>query len=156
VLALTGSADVASAVLALTGSADVVFELVGREATLHASIKMLARWGRYVLIGYSADTLQIHPIDLIVRVLRLLGSVGATLQDTHDVVDLVSRGAIRSFVDRTSSWSTSSRGLPRWSKVTRAARSSSLSIERGRWGEVQGFHFPCACRSSHGSRNPVW
>lgn len=91
--------DVAARVLALTGGADVVFELVGRTATMQASLKMLRRRGRYVLVGYSADSLQVHPIDLIVRELRVLGSVGSTLQDAHDIVDLVSRGAIRSFVD---------------------------------------------------------
>lgn len=97
----TVQADVAAAVIALTGGADVVFELVGRESTLRASLQMLRRRGRYVLVGYSADLLNVHPIDLIVREIQIMGSVGSTLQDVHDIVDLVSRGVIRSFVDHS-------------------------------------------------------
>lgn len=97
----TSFEDVAAQVLALTGGAHVVFELVGREATMQASLGMLRRKGRYVIVGYSADSLSVHPIDLIVRELRVMGSVGSTLQDAHDIVELVSRGAIRSFVDST-------------------------------------------------------
>jgi len=103
--------DVASQVLRLTGGAHVVFELVGRTATLQASLKMLRRRGRYVLVGYSAELLEVHPIDLIVRELRVMGSVGSTLQDAHDIVDLVSRGAIRSFVDRTIALEDFEQGL---------------------------------------------
>lgn len=93
--------DVAGQVLDLTGGAQVVFELVGRQSTMQASLKMLRRRGRYVLVGYSNDLLQVHPIDLIVRELRVLGSVGSTLQDAYEIVDLVGRGIIRSFVDHS-------------------------------------------------------
>lgn len=103
--------DVASQVLALTGGAHVVFELVGRESTLQASLNMLRRKGRYVLVGYSADSLAVHPIELIVRELHVMGSVGSTLQDAHDIVDLVGRGAIRSFVDRTIALEDFEQGL---------------------------------------------
>lgn len=96
----TACADVAGEVLALTGGAHVVFELVGRQATLQASLAMLRRKGRYVVVGYSADLLSVHPVELIVREIHVMGSVGSTLQDAHDIVALVSRGAIRSFVDR--------------------------------------------------------
>lgn len=101
VINATQHTDVASEVLDLTGGANVVFELVGRTETINASLKMLRRRGRYVLVGYSADNLEVHPVDLIVRELRVMGSVGSTLQDVHDVVDLVSIGAIKSFVDHS-------------------------------------------------------
>lgn len=42
-----------------------------------------------------------HPTDILVRELDIIGSVGSTLQDAHDVVDLVARGIIRSVVDHT-------------------------------------------------------
>lgn len=106
-----GAEDVAAQVLALTGGAHVVFELVGRKATMQASLDMLRRKGRYVIVGYSADSLKVHPIDLIVRELRVMGSVGSTLQDAHDVVELVGRGAIRSFVDSTIALEDFAQGL---------------------------------------------
>jgi propanol-preferring alcohol dehydrogenase len=106
-----GAEEVAAQVLALTGGVHVVFELVGRQRTMQASLDMLRRKGRYVLVGYSADTLSVHPIDLIVRELQVMGSVGSTLQDAHDIVDLVGRGVIRSFVDRTIALEDFEQGL---------------------------------------------
>jgi propanol-preferring alcohol dehydrogenase len=92
--------DVAAAVAAMTRSgADVVFELVGTEATMQAATKMLRRRGRLVLIGYTSATYNNHPIELIVREAKVMGSVGSTLQDLHDIVALVADGKIRSVVD---------------------------------------------------------
>ncbi len=93
--------DVAGRVLALTGDgADVVFELVGSTETMRRSVAMLRRRGRIVLIGYTAQQLQVHPVELIVREAALLGSVGSTLSDLHEVVDLVGRGVITPFIHR--------------------------------------------------------
>lgn len=94
--------DIAGRVIDITGGgADVVFELVGRTETMRRSVEMLKRKGRMVLIGYTAETLQIHPVDLIIREATLLGSVGSTLQDLHDIVDLVARGIVTPVIDRT-------------------------------------------------------
>jgi len=94
--------DVAGHVGSLTGEgADVVFELVGTSDTMRQSVSMLRRRGRIVLVGYTAQDLQVHPIELIVREAKLMGSVGSTLQDLHEVVDLVARGIITSFVGRS-------------------------------------------------------
>jgi len=94
--------DVAGRVAAITGEgADVVFELVGTAASMRLSAAMLRRRGRLVMVGYTADSFDIHPIELIVRELQVLGSVGSTLQDLHDVVGLVASGAITPVIDRT-------------------------------------------------------
>jgi len=94
--------DIVGQVLDITGEgADVVFELVGTTETMRRSVMMLRRRGRLVLIGYTAETLQIHPVELIVREAILLASVGSTLQDLHEIVDLVARGIVTSVVDRT-------------------------------------------------------
>jgi propanol-preferring alcohol dehydrogenase len=93
-------ADPVAAVAAITGEgADVVFELVGTEATMAAGVNMLRRRGRFVFIGYTAESFKIHPIALIVKELQLLGSVGATLQDLYDIVALVAQGKIRPVTD---------------------------------------------------------
>jgi propanol-preferring alcohol dehydrogenase len=95
-------ADVPARVAAITGEgADVVFELVGTTESMRRSAAMLRRRGRMILVGYTAETFQIHPVEIIVRELHVLGSVGSTLQDLHDVVDLVASGAITPFIDRT-------------------------------------------------------
>ena len=97
-----GEQDVVARVLELTGGgSNVVFELVGSTDTMRRSIAMLGRRGRLVLVGYTAQELSIHPVDLIVREAQILGSVGSTLQDLHECVDLVARGLITPFIDRT-------------------------------------------------------
>ncbi len=81
--------------------ADVVFECVGTEETMREASSALGRRGRLVFVGYSPDSFTVHPIQLVVFEQKVLGSVGATLQDLHEAVDLVARGVVRTVVDRT-------------------------------------------------------
>jgi propanol-preferring alcohol dehydrogenase len=102
VIDAAANGDVAAQVAAMTGEgADVVFELVGTTDSMHRAASMLRRRGRLIMVGYTAETFQIHPVELIVRELHVMGSVGSTLQDLHDVVALVAAGAITPFVDHT-------------------------------------------------------
>jgi propanol-preferring alcohol dehydrogenase len=102
VIDAAADSDVAAQVAAITGEgADVVFELVGTTESMRRGASMLRRRGRLVMVGYTAETFQIHPVELIVRELHVMGSVGSTLQDLHDAVTLVASGAITPFVDRT-------------------------------------------------------
>jgi propanol-preferring alcohol dehydrogenase len=66
-----------------------------------AASAALGRRGRLVFVGYSPDSFTVHPIQLVVFEQKVMGSVGATLQDLHDAVDLVARGVVRTVVDRT-------------------------------------------------------
>ncbi|HEX6059221.1 MAG TPA: zinc-binding dehydrogenase [Gemmatimonadaceae bacterium] len=95
--------DVAARIREETGGsgADVVFECVGTSATMTAASAALGRRGRLVFVGYSADAFTVHPIQLVVFEQQVLGSVGATLQELHEAVDLVARGVVRTVVDRT-------------------------------------------------------
>jgi propanol-preferring alcohol dehydrogenase len=97
------SGDPAVQIRALTGGAgaDVIFECVGTAETMRAASAALGRRGRLVFVGYSADSFTVHPIQLVVFEQRVLGSVGATLSDLHEAVDLVARGVVRTVVDRT-------------------------------------------------------
>lgn len=81
--------------------ADVVFECVGTAETMKEASASLGRRGRLVFIGYSEDSFTVHPIQLIVFEQKVLGSVGATLDDLHEAVNLVKRGVVRTLVDRT-------------------------------------------------------
>jgi len=94
---------VAERIRAITGGrgADVIFECVGTAETMAASSAALGRRGRLVFVGYSPDSFTVHPIQLVVFEQRVMGSVGATLQDLHAAVDLVARGVVRTVVDRT-------------------------------------------------------
>ena len=98
-----GAGGVAARIRELTGGrgADVVFECVGTAETMKEASAALGRRGRLVFVGYSADSFTVHPIQLVVFEQRVLGSVGATLADLHEAVDLVARGVVRTVVDRT-------------------------------------------------------
>ncbi len=87
----------------ITGGAgaDVVFECVGNGQTMKEASAALGRRGRLVFIGYSQDSFTVHPIQLVVFEQKVVGSVGATLNDLHEAVDLVSRRVIHTVVDRT-------------------------------------------------------
>ena len=93
---------VADRIREITGGAgaDVIFECVGAAETMEQSSAALGRRGRLVFIGYSEASFTIHPIQLVVFEQKVLGLVGATLQDLHEAVDLVGRGVIQTLVDR--------------------------------------------------------
>ena len=92
--------NIVDAVRAVAGEgADIVFDLVGTTTSMTAAVEMLRRRGRLVFVGYSAENFSIHPTALIVKELRLLASVGSTLEDLHDVVALVAAGTIKPITD---------------------------------------------------------
>jgi len=100
---------VASAVREATGGdgADVIFECVGRRETMDACIGWggaLGKRGRLVMIGYQAGDeheFRYHPIPMIVYEQTIMGSVGATLDDLKEAVELVELGKVKTVVDCT-------------------------------------------------------
>jgi propanol-preferring alcohol dehydrogenase len=85
----------------LTGGAgaDHYFELVGTTETMRAGIRSLARRGTCVLIGYTAEELQIHPIDLILSEARIVSSVAASRHDLELALALAADGRLTVAVD---------------------------------------------------------
>ena len=81
--------------------ADVVYECVGTEESMKEASAALGRRGRLVFVGYSPDSFTVHPIQLVVFEQKVMGSVGATLNDLYEAVHLVERGVVRTVVDRT-------------------------------------------------------
>jgi propanol-preferring alcohol dehydrogenase len=91
-----GPADVADAVGRLSGGqgADVVVELAGVTATLELATGVLGRRGRLVLVGYSADTLTVSPLAMVVAEQRVISSVGNTFAELEDAVALAGTGQL--------------------------------------------------------------
>jgi D-arabinose 1-dehydrogenase-like Zn-dependent alcohol dehydrogenase len=74
----------------------------------------LGRRGRLVMIGYHAGDeheLRYHPIPMIVYEQTILGSVGATLEDLKEAVQLVVDGQVKTVVDCTLPLSDFQQGL---------------------------------------------
>jgi alcohol dehydrogenase, propanol-preferring len=93
---------VAERIREITGGvdADVVYECVGTEESMKEASAALGWRGRLVFVGYSPDSFTVQPIQLVVFEQKVMGSVGATLHDLYEAVDLVERGVVRTVVDR--------------------------------------------------------
>jgi D-arabinose 1-dehydrogenase-like Zn-dependent alcohol dehydrogenase len=79
--------------------ADHFFELVGTTASMLAGVRGLARRGTAVIIGYTDDELQMHPVELIRSAARVIGSVAAARQDLETAVAMCARGELRAQID---------------------------------------------------------
>ena len=88
--------DLAAAVGQLSGGqgADVVVELAGVRATLDLAVQVLGRRGRLVLVGYSADSLTVSPLSLVVNEQQVLASVGNTYAELVAAVHLGAAGQL--------------------------------------------------------------
>jgi propanol-preferring alcohol dehydrogenase len=93
--------DVSAAIRRATGGlgADLVCELVGSAKSMADSLAALRRRGRLVLVGYSPDSLTVHPIPLVVGELTVIGSVGNTRAELVEVVELTARGQLVALID---------------------------------------------------------
>ncbi len=80
--------------------ANIIFELVGTRETMDNSIKMIAKRGDLIFVGYSPDSLVVHPISLVITEARISGSVGNTLSELQEAVQLVADGKIKTVIDR--------------------------------------------------------
>lgn len=79
--------------------ADHYFELVGTTATMAAGIRSLGRRGTCVLIGYTAEELQIHPIDLILSEARIVSSVAGSRHDLELALALAADAQVSVAID---------------------------------------------------------
>ncbi|SOC52268.1 alcohol dehydrogenase, propanol-preferring [Blastococcus aggregatus] len=88
--------DVAAAIREATdgAGADVVFELVGTRETGAAALASLGKRGTLVYVGYSADTVEIAPLSLVVPEQRIVTSVGNRRSELVAALDLAARGRL--------------------------------------------------------------
>ncbi|MGQ9788696.1 MAG: alcohol dehydrogenase catalytic domain-containing protein [Candidatus Hadarchaeaceae archaeon] len=79
---------------------NVALELVGLKRTMENAFNSLAKTGRYVIIGYTKDLLEINPLSLVVGEFRIIGSVSYTHQNLVDVVELARKEKISPVVSK--------------------------------------------------------
>lgn len=85
----------------LTGGAGAghVVELVGTGDTIRAGIRSLGRGGKFVIIGYTGDHIDIHPIELILSEIQIITSVAASRRDLETAIGLAADGRLEVTVD---------------------------------------------------------
>ena len=74
-------------------------DLVGTTETYLAGIRALARAGKLVIIGYTDQHLDVHPIELILSEIEVVTSVAASRRDLETAIDLAAQGRLRVTVD---------------------------------------------------------
>jgi len=101
VLGDDGYEPVAEEIRARTAGAGAhyFFELVGTTASMLAGIRGLTRHGALVSIGYTSESIELHPIELILSETRILSSVAASRNDLETAITLNSQGKMRSTID---------------------------------------------------------
>ena len=85
----------------LTGStgASHYIELVGTAETYLAGIRSLGKAGKIVIIGYTDEPLEVHPIELILSEIQVVTSVAASRRDLETAIDLAAAGRVQVTVD---------------------------------------------------------
>jgi D-arabinose 1-dehydrogenase-like Zn-dependent alcohol dehydrogenase len=85
----------------LTGGsgADHYVELVGTSETMLAGIRSLGRRGKLVLIGYTGEHLDVHPIELILSETQIVSSVAAARRDLETAIQLAAAGRLQVTID---------------------------------------------------------
>ncbi|KAF7556668.1 hypothetical protein G7Z17_g1260 [Cylindrodendrum hubeiense] len=73
---------------------DVIIDFAGVGSTTSSAVSTVKLGGCVVLVGLSASTLQLTTTSLVTRNVQLKGSVGASMEELHCVLDLIARGSI--------------------------------------------------------------
>ncbi|MCU1491982.1 MAG: hypothetical protein JWM85_3387, partial [Acidimicrobiaceae bacterium] len=96
-----GYESVPEKIRALTGGegATHFIELVGTSASMLAGLRGLRRHGTLVLIGYTSEELQVHPVELILSETRIMSSVAASRRDLETAIQLAADGRLKTVID---------------------------------------------------------
>lgn len=94
-------ADVPRQIKEFTGvrGAEFYMDFVGTSDSVNAGLDSLARRGKLVIIGYTAQELVIDPSRLVHSELQILSSLAASKQDLEDVIDMAKRKLVAPVID---------------------------------------------------------
>lgn len=79
---------------------NVYFETVGTAESMAAGYEALAPGGAFVQIGYTKDTLDVHPAVLIKNELRWITSAAGSLADLETAIQLAGSGSLQPSITR--------------------------------------------------------
>jgi D-arabinose 1-dehydrogenase-like Zn-dependent alcohol dehydrogenase len=80
--------------------ADVVLDFVITDESISNAIGMLANGGRIVLVGVSNKPISINPQITVLKEFSIMGSLVGTKDELEELVNLASKGRIRSIANR--------------------------------------------------------
>lgn len=77
-----------------TGGCDVAFEVIGNPKVMLQAMSTLKTGGRFVMVGYSADNVNLPAARIMYREMDIRGSLGCRPVDYHAIVQLVDQGLV--------------------------------------------------------------
>jgi propanol-preferring alcohol dehydrogenase len=77
------------------GGADVSFEAIGNPLTQAQAFASLRTGGRFVMVGYSAEKMNLDSGRVMYREMEIVGSLGCRAVDYPRVIDLARQGRIK-------------------------------------------------------------
>lgn len=73
---------------------DAIMDFAGVGTTTAEAVKAVKAGGRVVLIGMGAPTMELSTLAIVTRRIQLRGSLGASIPEFSQVLDLISKGDI--------------------------------------------------------------
>ncbi len=88
--------DVAKAVRKLTGGgADIACECIGNPKTMETAFSCLRTGGRFVIVGYTEQAMNLNASRVMYREMEVIGSLGCRPVDYPKVIELARTGKIQ-------------------------------------------------------------
>jgi alcohol dehydrogenase, propanol-preferring len=88
--------DVSKAIRRETnGGVDVAFEAIGKPVTISQALDSLRRGGRLIVVGFSAESVEMPAGKIMFQELEIRGSLGCRPVDYPRIIELARRGKIR-------------------------------------------------------------
>jgi len=73
---------------------DVIVDFAGVGTTTAQAVERVKAGGRVVLVGMGSPTMELSTLAVVTRRIQLRGSLGASLSEFEEVLDLIGRGDI--------------------------------------------------------------
>ena len=77
-----------------TGGCDVAFEVIGNPKVMLQAMSTLKTGGRFVMVGYTAESVALPAARIMYREMEIRGSLGCRPVDYHTIVALVDQGSV--------------------------------------------------------------
>ncbi|MCK4763453.1 MAG: zinc-binding dehydrogenase [Candidatus Aminicenantes bacterium] len=77
-----------------TGGCDTAFEVIGNPKVMLQAMSTLKTGGRFVMVGYTADSVALPAARIMYREMEIRGSLGCRPVDYNVIVSLVDQGSI--------------------------------------------------------------
>jgi 6-hydroxycyclohex-1-ene-1-carbonyl-CoA dehydrogenase len=77
------------------GGADIAFEAIGYKGTIEQAFSCVRIGGRLVIVGYTADSVELSAAKIMFNEIEVMGSLGCRMVDYPPLLRLVAEGKVQ-------------------------------------------------------------